>query len=141
MIKQIIISILLIFSIFFGTQIIYACKYTEWGDLWSMLNGCKPKTLVWWSNDLTLDSSSQQSWLKTLILKWITNITVIILILAVASLVYAWLLFQLRNWEDEKVNKAKNLVKWVLIWTLLMVSASWIIALIITVIYWLAWWK
>jgi len=130
---------MIFFSIFFYTQLSYACEYTENWNLWSMLNGCKPKTLVWSTQDLTLDSSSQKSWLKTLILKWITNITVIILILAVASLVYAWLLFQLRNWEDEKVNKAKNLVKWVLIWTLLMVSASWIIALVITVIYWLAW--
>ncbi len=141
MIKKILLIIALFFSIS-SLNISFAqdCKYSEWWDIKTMITWCKAKTLVWTtSNDFNIDENSWQSWLKTLILEWLKNISTIILVLAILSLVYAWILLQLAWWEDEKVNKAKWLIKWVIIWTLLMISASWIIALIITVIFWLAW--
>lgn len=114
-------------SVWWGSS---SCKYSEWnGSLSDFLNGCKPSTVVG-ASDMKVEG-----WFKTTINKWVKNISLVLWVLAVWSLVYAWLLMQLSAWEDEKIKKAKNLIKWTLIWFLLLISASGIIYLVVNVFF------
>lgn len=113
-------------SVWWGSS---SCKYSEWSDLSSFLNGCKPSTVVG-ASDMKVEG-----WFKAKINKWVKNISLVLWVLAVWSLVYAWLLMQLSAWEDEKIKKAKNLIKRTLIWFLLLISASGIIYLVVNVFF------
>lgn len=110
------------------------CTYKEWVSLSSFLNWCKPKTVVWWWT-MTIEG-----WFKDKINDWIQNIALVLWVWAVWALVYAAILLQLSGWEDEQIKKAKNIVKWTLIWFLLLISASWIIYVVINVMFGL-WWS
>jgi hypothetical protein len=39
------------------------------------------------------------------------------------------------QWEDEKITKAKNVIKWSIIWFILVLTARLIINLIIRIMY------
>jgi hypothetical protein len=110
------------------------CTYREWASLSSFLNWCKPKTVVWWWT-MTIEW-----WFKDKINDWIQYIALILWVWAVWALVYAAILLQLSGGEDEQIKKAKNIVKWTIIWFLLLVSASWIIYIVINVMIGL-WWS
>lgn len=109
----------------------WGCTYSEWTSLSSFLNWCKPKTVVWWS-DMSIEWG-----FKSKINKWIKNISLILWIWAVWALVYAAILLQLSGWEDEQIKKAKNIVKRTIIGFLLLISASWIIYIVINVMFWI----
>lgn len=111
------------------------CTYNIDGDvnLWSFLTACKPKKVAWWSGEFSVDW-----WFKTTVNNWIKNISLVLWIVAVWALVYAWMLFQFSAWEDDKIKKAKDIFKWTTIWFLLLISASWIIYVVINLVYWLA---
>jgi len=104
----------------------------ESSSISSSINNClsDSKVLVqsWW--DLKLASG-----FKTVILWWITKVSWILLLLAVWSLVYAWFMLISSVWEDDKINKAKNLIKWTLIWALWVVWSSSIIAIVVQIMY------
>jgi len=51
-------------------------------------------------------------------------------VIAVLSLMLAWIFYIISWWEEEKVKKAKKWITWSLVWVLLSVSAWWIINLI-----------
>lgn len=110
------------------------CTYDENGDLSSFLNGCKPKTVVWWWN------MQIEGWFKDKINNWIANIALVLWIWAVWALVYAALLLQFANGEDEKIKKSKDIIKWTMIGFILLISASGVIYVVINVMFWL-WWE
>lgn len=105
------------------------CRYSEWASLSSFLNWCKPNTVVWWSD------MKVERWFKDKINKWIKNISLVLWVLAVWALVYAWLIMQFSGWEDEKIKKGKNIIKWTLIWFILLISASGIVYIVINVMF------
>lgn len=105
------------------------CTYSEWSSLSSFLDGCKPEKVVSGGN-MSIDG-----WFKTKINTWIQNLALVLWVAAVASLVYAALLFQFANGEDEKIKKAKDIVKWTLIWFLLLISSGGIVYVVINVMF------
>lgn len=105
------------------------CTYSEWSSLSSFLESCKPRTVVWANN------MSVEDWFKAKLNSWIKNISLILWILAVWSLVYAWLLMQFSAGEDEVIKKSKNIIKWTIIWFVLLISASGIIYVVINVMF------
>ncbi len=105
------------------------CTYSEWSSLSSFLDGCKPEKVVSGGN------MSIEGWFKTKINTWIQNLALVLWVAAVASLVYAALLFQFANGEDEKIKKAKDIVKWTLIWFLLLISSGGIVYVVINVMF------
>lgn len=139
MFKKIFLSLILILwlsSIFIAWAINISvwgqwwwCRYSEWASLSSFLNWCKPSTVVW-SSDMKVEW-----WFKGKINNWIKNISLVLWVLAVWALVYAWLIMQFSGWEDEKIKKWKNIIKWTLIWFLLLISASWIVYIVINVMF------
>lgn len=132
-----IIKIFLLISLFFSWFSAYAinnCKYDEANtDLSTFLDNCKPVKLAWtWSYEV-------ESGFKWLVNWWIANISLLLWIIAVWMLVYAWLLMQLSAWEDEKIKKAKDIIKWTIIWFLWLISASSIIYIVVNLVFNLAW--
>lgn len=111
------------------------CNYSEWAWLSDFLNNCKPKSVVW-NSDMTIEGG-----FKEILNRWIGNIALILWVMAVGALVYAALLFQFANGEDEKIKKAKDIVKWTIIGFILLISASGIIYIVINVMFWLWWWE
>ncbi len=109
------------------------CKYNDWDSVSKLLDWCKPKKVVS-STDMKLET-----WFKKKVNWFITNLMVVLWIVAVWAIVYAWWLMQFSAWEDEQINKAKNIIKWTIIWFLLLISASWIVYIVINVMFWL-WW-
>lgn len=136
MFKKTLIIITFIFSIFSFFNISNAgnCRYSEWISLSSFLNWCKPNTVVWWNN------MQVEQWFKQKMNKWIKNISLILWILAIWAIVYSWFLMQFSWWEDEQIKKWKNIFKWTLIWFILLISSSWIVYMIINIMFDL-WWN
>ncbi len=81
--------------------------------------------LPWCSSETTWDTqSSLKDWdffsfLWNLISEWIKYVAV----LAVISLIISWIMYLISMWEDEKINKAKKMIIWSLVWVLLSTSA------------------
>lgn len=111
----------------------WPCNYTDWVWLSSFLNWCKPKTLV----GSTWEQMTIEWWFRNIINEWIVNISLVLWVLAVWSLVYAAMLMQFSWWEDELIKKSKNIIKWTIIGFILLISASGIVYVVVNVMFWL----
>lgn len=80
--------------------------------------------LPWCSSVVSWKSFFTFLW--NLISTWIKYTAVI----AVISLMLAWIMYLVSGWEDEKVKKAKKWIIWSLIWVLISTSAWAIINLV-----------
>lgn len=94
----------------------------------------KTKTLVKKEQDMRIDT-----WFKNVIFNWVTNISWILWLFAIAMIAYGWLMMTISTWDDEKIKKAKDIVKWWILWFLALVSAWSIIAIVINIVFTL-WW-
>jgi heme/copper-type cytochrome/quinol oxidase subunit 2 len=75
------------------------------------------------------------SWTNELINSLIQWLWVILAIWAIAMLVYSWFLMTISAGDDEKVKKWKELFKWTIIWFIALVSAWWLVSLLISFIF------
>ena len=74
-------------------------------------------------------------WFQNYIKKWTNNIALYLGVFAVFAIVFGAIMLTISTWEDEKISKAKNIIKWWLIWFIAVITASFIINLIIRVVY------
>ena len=135
MIKKILIFLsLVLFVTFSVTTFAWNCKYIKGSDVAWNLATClwDSKVLDPWSAEIT-DKWNQ--WLKYQINEWITKIATILSILAVGSIVYWSFLMVVSAWEDEKIKKWKEVIKWSSIWLLWVVLASSLITIIVNLMY------
>ena len=142
--KKIIVSLLIILSFIFSSNVFASeAKYKDEdcaqlsknmpsADISLFLEKCKPQKVAG-SADYDLEQ-----WLKTQVNKWIANVSLLLGFIAVAVLVYAGYLFQFAAWEDENITKAKNVVKYTLLWVFLLISSGSIIYVIINTVYFVA---
>ncbi len=99
-------------------------------NVWSALDTClSDSDLVNW------EQARIETWVKDLISSWVANIASVLWILAVWSIVYGSLLLTLSSGDDEKVKKAKDVIKWWIIWFVWLISASTIILLVVNIMY------
>ncbi len=70
--------------------------------------------------------------------KWSEKIAILIGSLAVFMLVYASFLLVISWWEEEKIKKAKDIIKWTLLWFIWLISA-WLIVMIIVKLWYFFW--
>ena len=100
-------------------------------NIWEQLNNClKDTKLVNWK-----DSEISKWWFWGIITNWTNNIALYLWILSVFSIVYWALIMTISGWEDEKITKAKDIIKWWLIWFIWIISASAVINLLVKIIY------
>lgn len=83
-----------------------------------------------WSLDVSEDTLFWNQ-IKT----WVNNISVYLLVFAVWAIVFWGLMMTLSTWDDEKINKAKNIIKWGVLWFLALILASAIINLVVKIMY------
>jgi len=132
--KKLLIILILMFSVFnvFFPVAFWACTYNEGAEIWTSLNNCLSNSkLVNWK-DVTIKA---WGWFETQIKKWTTNIALYLWIFAVGSIVVWGLMLTLSAWEEEKIKKAKDIVKWWIIWFVWIITASAIISIIVRLVY------
>lgn len=145
--RKIFVLFLLLFSLFFNINNLYSdLEWTSWWnqwwitnctfdwewDIWDALDWCLQGTgLVSWNN-VTVDWTG---WFADKISNWVNNISIYLWIIAVWSIVYWSLILTLSAWEDEKITKAKNIIKWWILWFLWLISTAAIINLVVNIMY------
>lgn len=132
--KKILILVFALFVfLFLSINLTYsACDFDpESGKIINSLSGCMWDVDVVKVNDLKLE----WKWFKWTIKKWVDNISVFLWVFAVWAIVYWALLMTLSHWQEDKITKAKDIVKWGMLGFLWVVSASAIITLIIRIMY------
>lgn len=78
---------------------------------------------------------SEGSWFRDTLNKWITSIWSILWLLAVFAIAYGWFTLVVSTWDDDKLKKWKDIVKWWILWFLWVVSASFLITALVKIIY------
>jgi hypothetical protein len=101
----------------------------QW-DVWDALDKCLGNAELVKGDNVTIEW-----WFSNQIKRWTENISLYLGVLAVASILIWALMLTFSAWEEEKVKKAKDIVKWWIIWFLGVVVASTIITIIIKIIY------
>ena len=136
MIKKIIILSILILSLFVFQNIVTAsCTYTGKSDVTIDLDACLKESSLVKSWNLNIET-----WvLKWKIIYWVKKIAWFLGLVAVWALVYAGFMMAISGWEEEKVKKAKDIVKWTILWFLWIVVASSLIAVVVNFMY--SFWK
>lgn len=104
----------------------------EAGDvkIWDALDNC-----LAWSALVNWEKVKLDWWFWVKIKNWVNNIALYLWVFAVWSIVFWGLMMTLSSWEEEKVKKAKDIIKWGIIWFLWLISASAIINLIVKIMY------
>ena len=139
--KLLIVILVSILNIFFINNISFSASddtnciidFEEEGStlsIWQALDWClSDSNLVNWA-DAKID---WKFWDK--IKNWVNNISLYLWIFAIWSIVFWWLMMTLSSWEEEKVNKAKDIIKWGMLWFIWLISASAIINLVVKIMY------
>lgn len=73
--------------------------------------------------------------IKEQFITWTTNLTGALSLIAIGAIVYGGLMMTISVWEDEKIKKWKDIVKWALIWFLWAISAWAIVRLVVEVVF------
>ncbi|MDD2907851.1 MAG: pilin [Candidatus Gracilibacteria bacterium] len=133
--KKIIIAFLiLIFSLLNLSVVLAAdCTYDPLtnSSITDSLNNClSGSTLV--GSEATIINGDG---FKITINNWVKNLSLFLGIGAVLGIVYGAFMLTISAGEDEKVNKAKDIIKWSIIGFLGLITASFIINLLVRVIY------
>lgn len=81
------------------------------------------------------DLKVTETWFKGVILWWIKSLSMFLAVWAVFWIAYWSLLLTLSWWEDEKIKKWKDLIKWSIIWFLWVAFAWTLISIVINFIY------
>lgn len=128
--KKFLIILFLFFGFFF-TTFASNCNIKENSnfEISTFLKNCKPDTLVWTDKTYTLETLKSE----TVDIFW--NISTVVWIIAVLMIVVAWMMMQFSWWDDWKVKKAKDIIKWTLIWVLVIWLAWTIVFVVINFIF------
>ena len=105
------------------------CDYNGW-DIWYELDWCL------WSSDLVNPWDGLIEWgVKNKIVYWTNQLAMLLWLLAVGAIVYGAFMMTISVWEDEKVKKWKDIVKWSMLWFLWLLLAGWIVRLVIEIMF------
>ena len=129
-------SIITIYFSFIWTNIaLEKCNYDgQWWLVKTLTDCIDEPNFKWVVPEDNLDLST---WIgvSKLVTKIVKNISIILFIIAVWALIYASYLLVLSGWEEEKIKKAKDIIKWTLLWFIWLISAWLIIMLVVKVGY------
>ncbi len=125
--KVFLILAVFLFSIFSLETTFSNCSF-DW-DVRGSLESCADETELykWWV---------EVEWdFKKTIMSWTKNIALYLGIAAVFAIVFASAMLILSAWDDEKINKAKNILKWSIFGLLWVMFAAVIITLVVNIVY------
>ena len=119
----------LLFPLFWEAS---SCSFTDNPDVAGMIDKCIDDTTVVQIDDAAVDSNEG---FKGIIINWVQNISIILAFLAVLYFVVGAIELILSAWNEEKLKKGKDIMKWAALWFLAIVSAWSIITLLIRYFY------
>jgi len=112
------------------------CKYDPDGenpDIRDALEHC-----VWSSALVQVEDAYVTGGLKDVLNGWIKKIAGFLALGAIFAIAFGSLKLTLSMWEDEKIKKAKDIIKWWIIGFVAVISAGFLIAVVVNFIYSLA---
>ncbi len=129
MLKKILL-IMIFILLFIPITFWWNCSYDGQDDLTSDdIDACVTPSWV-----LATSSMEIRSGFKTKIQSWTKSIMEILWILAVWAIVYGWFFLVVSTWEEDKIKKWKDIIKWWIIWFLWVITAGLLIRVIIWVL-------
>lgn len=133
---KIILFISLIIISFFSFNLISSaspwCSY-DWGDVMWALEWC-----IWdWKTDLVETGSDLniKTGFKDKLSKWTTTIATFLALWAIFSIALGSLKMVLSAWEEEKIKKAKDIIKWWILGLIWVISAGFLISVTVKLVY------
>lgn len=78
---------------------------------------------------------SRGGWFNNFILGWVESISGILALALVGVIAYGSFMFTISTWEDDKITKAKDIIKWGIIGFIGILTANALIELIINILY------
>jgi len=129
--KYILIAIIIAWLLYIQNS--FACSF-EAGNISDSLDNCfdEGTQVVAPAWDLEI---SRWWGFNNFILGWVESISSILALAAVGIIAYGSFMFTISTWEDEKITKAKDIVKWWIIWFIAILFANSLIELIINILY------
>lgn len=147
--KKLLISFLLFLGIFslLMSQSFANCSFdpgSEWANIWYALEECFEDASVVnttmrddaWNAWITFNLTAE-GWFKIMVESWIKILGWVLAILAVGSIVYGSLLLVLSGWQEEKLKKWKDVIKWWILWFLGVVFAGVLITIVVNIMFWI----
>lgn len=130
--KLLLLVIFLISSLLsFASFADWWCWYSEGATLSDNLKWClQDSALVSWSEDLKIDS-----WFKDYIVRWTNNISLYLWIFSVLGIVLWSFNLVSSAWKEDKITKAKNVIKWSIVWFIWVITSALIINLIVKIMF------
>lgn len=131
MIKKILLIILFFVLVLFCNNT-FAGECAVSDNIWKSLEGCLSTT------DVLMPSQSDlkaEKWLKKMLVEFIKKISTILAVLAVWSIAYWSMVIVASAWSDDKIKKWRNIIKWSIIGFVVLVSASWLVKIVIYLVY------
>lgn len=121
---------ILIFGIFSFSITFADCEYN---DAWSVsqnLDSClEGSTLVNPWDGLI------EGWVKNKILDWSAQLATLLSLIAIWAVVYGAWLMTVSLWDDEKIKKWKDVIKWAILWFLWLLVAGALVRIVIELMF------
>jgi len=149
MLKKIFIILVLIFS-FWIVNVYWAnCNYSlTWSKtVLESLEDCIDDTNLvqqakiydedW--NIIEVKDLKVDNGFKKTIMAWTKKIGWFLGLWAIFAIAFGSLKMTLSGWKEEEIKKGKDIVKWWILWFLLVVSGWFIVWVVVNVIYWVLW--
>lgn len=113
-------------------QTTFWCDFTN-SDIRSSLDNCFLDTKVVSPPE---NLEVQNGWgFNTFLLLWVRAIAGVLGVAAVWAIAYGSLMLTLSMWEDDKITKAKDTIKWWIVGFIAIITANGLIELLINILY------
>lgn len=114
MLQKIICIFFLIFILPFSVSAA-DCKYNVGDDIWIALDEClKDAAVVSLQANENLKADSE-NWIKKVVKRFSGVIANILGVVAIGAIAFGWFSMVMSGWEDEKLKKAKDIIKWAIV--------------------------
>ncbi len=129
--KKILVFLGIVFVLLFmSLKLNASCSYNAWSSIKDNLSSCLSETKLVNPWDAKVEGSFTSR------INSITKTIAIVLSLAAVFWIAYWSFMMVTAWwQDEKIKKAKDIVKWSIIWFFWVVVASGLIALVVSLMY------
>ncbi len=125
------VVVFLLFILNFSVYSAKECEYVEWAWIKNNWDNCLKDT----DTLVKVSDATIEWWFKDTIIKWNTNLSILLSILAVWSIVFWAITMVTSTWEEEKIKKWKDIVKWWMLWFIAIISAWWLIGIVVNFVY------
>ncbi len=127
------ISLILFFASVLYIQNTFGCSF-DGGNISDSLDNCFNGGTQVVSPSWDLEVS--RGWgFNNFILGWVESLSGILALATVGVIAYGSFMFTVSTWEDEKITKAKDIIKWWIIGFIWILTANALIELVINILY------